>query len=528
MSGPEFTPPEPVRADSHLPGPASLRGLIPEDGSGSPFAPGRSRVLIVDDDALSRQLLRVLLDGENYDVYVAENGNEALALAALHQPDVVLLDVMMPGQNGYEVCRQLRADRTLRQLHILLLTSLQTRESRLIGLDAGADDFLSKPPDLIELRTRLRTITRLNRFRQLSHERARFEAAVAHSPDGIVLTDRSGEILHANLAFDRIVGTRRCLFDFLPDEIRGQIDAALSHLAPGAAHGPVQTPLRATPQPVHAEITVVRLPSSQGTVLQFIVRDITERRRMEAQLLRSQRIELLGQVASGIVHDVNNILTAISGHASMQMIGDPKEILTHAATIDQSAHRGAALLRGILAFARGTDGEKVPTDLGVVSRDALEIAKQLIGRRIKVGLDEAPDLPFILADANQVHQIVLNLCVNARDAMPQGGTLTVGLGRVQLDPASATRICVDAVPGDFVTLSVRDTGTGIPPEVRPRLFDPFFTTKPSDVGTGLGLATVLRLIRAHDGFIGFETQVGAGTCFTCYFPVPAGDPPLFR
>jgi signal transduction histidine kinase len=190
----------------------------------------------------------------------------------------------------------------------------------------------------------------------------------------------------------------------------------------------------------------------------------------------------------------------------------------------QSAERGAALLRRILMFARGTDPALAPLDLGQSLRETVAIAGKLLGAQISLEVDVPEDLPVILGDSSQVHQVLMNLCVNARDAMPEGGRLVLAAQTVTLgDEAHA--LGPDAVPGEFVTVSVRDTGVGIPAEIRDKLFDPFFTTKARETATGLGLATVLRVMRRHQGFIAYESQVGDGTCFTCYFPA-LPDPSL--
>jgi PAS domain S-box-containing protein len=488
-----------------------------------------STILVVDDDPKGLHLLQSLLHGEGYTVLPAEHGAQALVLAYDHRPDVVLLDVMMPDLDGYEVCRRLRADETLRHVPILLLTALDDRESRLRGLEAGADDFISKPFDSVELRTRLRTITRLNRFRQLFEERARFETAVAYSPDAIVLTDDAGRITLVNAAFQRLVAAPATaddasVFDYLvSDELRNQL-ATLSEV--GRRIGPVQLELARARRPdTWVEITAGRLPGPDGSLLEFNIRDITEKKLLEAQLLRSQRIELLGQLAGGIVHDVNNILTAISGNAMLIDGAEPGRVPDYIANIQKSVRRGGSLLRQILMFARGADHELEPTSTALLVHETAALVNEVLGRDIRVAIDAPVDLPDIMADANQLHQVLMNFCVNARDAMPDGGRLSLSTGRVQLDAARAAAIGPDAIAGDFVTLSVRDTGTGITPEVRARLFDPFFTTKPADRGTGLGLATVLRLVRRHSGFVGLETTVGEGSCFTCYFPVPVGISP---
>lgn len=488
--------------------------------------PSTRTVLVVDDDELTRQLLESLLEMEGgYRLMFAKDGSEALELANSSPPDVILLDIVMPGIDGFEVCRQLRANPALRQVPIVLLTGLEGRASRLKGLEAGADEFLNKPVDLVELRTRIRTITQLNRFRQLSDERARFETAVNHSPDAIVLTDGAGMILHANAAFTKLVGpTPPRILEIFPHGVAVGLKAQLAMLE--RASGKIDTfesALEIAVQPnSFAEVTIVRLPWSEGTMLEFILRDVTERKQLEAQLLRLQRIELLGQFASGIVHDINNLLTAIRGHSELLERGETTTA-DSAPLIRKTAERGSVLLRRILMFARGADQALLPIGVAPVLREAAAIAGKVLGSNIVLQVDAPDDLPEIMGDANQLNQVVMNLCVNARDAMPRGGKLQVSAQAITLDAAKARAISPDGVAGEFVTVSVRDTGVGIPDEHRDKLFDPFFTTKPRETATGLGLATVLRVMRRHHGFIGVESQVGGGTCFTCYFPaLPKG------
>lgn len=482
--------------------------------------PGSSTVLVVDDDEVSRQLIDSLLKQENYTTLFAKNGVEALDIAAQILPDVVLLDIVMPKLDGFEVCRELRNHPALRHVPIVLLTALEGRESRLKGLAAGADEFLSKPVDLIELKTRLRTITGLNRFRQLCEQRARFESAVANSPDAIVLTDGQGRVLHANHAFRRLIGgTPAHIFDCFPGATLDELRLHISHSQPGLKIESLETPLAVAAKPnATAEVTVVRLPGSDVAQFEYILRDITDRKQLEAQLMRLERIELLGQLASGVVHDVNNLLLSVVLNAGLLGASADRETRERAEVIQQGAERGAALLRRILMFARGGDQTLTRLQVPPVLRETAAIVSKLLGERITLDVEAPPDLPPIVGDANQLHQVIMNLCINARDAMPEGGRLLLAARTVSLDPAQARVIALDATPGDFVAISVRDTGVGIAPEIRDRLFDPFFTTKPRETATGLGLATVLRVMRRHRGFIGFESEVGGGTCFTCYFP----------
>lgn len=499
---------------------ATLIGLL--RGPSGLAMPTRSTVLVVDDDEVSRNLVQSLLAIDGYNVLFAEDGVQAMELAIQQPPDVVLLDIVMPRLDGFEVCGQLRSHPALQQVPIILLTALDSRSSRLRGLAAGADEFLTKPVDPAELRTRIRTITGLNRFRRLSEERARFEAAVNHSPDAIALTDRRGHILHANAGFHRLIGQApESVIDCFPPATGEQLTAEFKLLkVEGCRIEPFEAALALSASPgATVEVSVARLPASDGVLLEVILRDITERKQLEAQLYRSQRIELLGELASGIVHDVNNLLMAIMVNAELLEESASGADRNHGAAIRQSAEQGIALLRRILMFARGGDQAMLPVDPAAVLHETASIVSKLMGPEVRLELAPDPDLPPILGDPNQLHQVLMNLCVNARDAMPDGGTVLLGARQISIAEGEARALAPDALPGEYVAMFVRDCGTGVPPEIRGRLFDPFFTTKPRETASGLGLATVLRIMRRHKGFVAFETQVNEGTSFTCYFPV---------
>jgi len=481
-------------------------------------------ILVVDDEVKAQILLYRLLEAEGYGVLCAGNGPEAIA-AARKRPDAVLLDLMMPGMDGFEVCQRLRATPGLEAIPIIILTALDDRDSRLRGLQAGADDFLTKPFDAMELRARLRTITRLNRYRQLYEERARFEAAISHAPEGVVLAEIDGALIHCNEAFRRLWREEAPgpgnFFDCLPDEAARAVRRSVAAGEKSAAA--CEASLRfGRAKATVVEITHSPVPWEGRSIVQFHVRDLTEKKALEAQLLRSQRIELLGQLSGSVVHDMSNILAAIGGSAAM--IGfrvENPEIAPHLQNIQSGVQRGASMLRQLLMFARGSDGELEPQRAASTVAEVASLVRETFGARYGVSLTAAADLPLIAADSTQLHQIVMNLCVNARDAMPDGGRLDLSVTRRTVDAAAAAAAGAGAEPGDYVVLSVRDTGTGIPPEVCAKLFDPFFTTKGEGKGTGLGLATVLRLTRRHRGFVTYETEVGQGTCFHCHFPVAA-------
>lgn len=486
----------------------------------------QSTVLIVDDDEVGRLLLEGALEGENFRILTAANGESGLALARAHRPDVVVLDVMMPEVDGYAVCRRLRADEHLSHVPILFLTTLNDGPSRREGLAAGADEFLSKPVDVVEFRTRLRTITRLDRFRRMAEERERFEAIFAHAPDAMVIVGAQGQIFAANPAAAELG---------LPSEMGGEggfypcfsaadagtlrVLAAAAASRPGRA-GPVEAALlRANGDPRTVEITAAALPWAGSPAVEYTLRDVTERKRMEAWLMRSQRIELLGQFASEIVHDVNNMLSTVVFSAAQLGADSSAEAREQATRIEATAVRAGAVLRRILQFARGTEGAMEPRELGQAAERCADLIGNSLGRKITVVRAFAREGSTVRLDENQLHQLLLNLCVNARDAMSGEGTIELSVAPRSLGAEEAARLGSGARPGSFGVLSVRDSGPGMPPQVKARLFEPFFTTKAPGKGTGLGLAAVARIMQAHGGFVTLESEPGAGACFDCHFPL---------
>jgi PAS domain S-box-containing protein len=254
-----------------------------------------------------------------------------------------------------------------------------------------------------------------------------------------------------------------------------------------------------------------------------VATNITEKKRLEAQFLRAQRMESIGTLAGGIAHDLNNVLAPIL--VSLDLLGDEQSASDRQEVLDilqTSAQRGAEMVKHLLTFARGIEGQKVPLQLKHLLRELQRILKQTLPKSIQIRMTFSGDLWAVLGDATQLHQVVLNLCVNARDAMPHGGNLTIKASNFTVDENFAA-MSHEAVPGPYVTLSVADTGTGIPPEIRDRIFDPFFTTKGLDKGTGLGLATVQGIVRSHGGFISCYTEVDHGTEFRVYLPATVGE-----
>jgi two-component system cell cycle sensor histidine kinase/response regulator CckA len=273
---------------------------------------------------------------------------------------------------------------------------------------------------------------------------------------------------------------------------------------------------------VHERAEVIFGADGRAARLAGTVCDITERKQLEAQYLRAQRLESIGALAGGIAHDLNNVLTPIIMSVELlRRVAPDDESRQLIDAVAQSAQRGAELVKQVLVFARGAENRRDLIDLRRPLGEVVRIARETFPRNITVRVTVAPDLWPVLGDATQIHQVLLNLAVNARDAMPAGGTLSLSAANVRLD-AQYAATSREAAPGPYVVLSVEDNGSGMPPAVLERAFEPFFTTKEPGRGTGLGLATSQAIARSHGGFITAYSEVGRGTTFRLYLPAHDG------
>ena len=229
-------------------------------------------------------------------------------------------------------------------------------------------------------------------------------------------------------------------------------------------------------------------------------------------------MESIGTLAGGIAHDLNNILSPILMSVDMLQLNRPDpETARWLSMIRENAERGADLIRQVLTFARGMSGERIPVQLKHIIKEIVSVLRETMPRSIEVKFDIEPELWVISADPTQIHQVLMNICINARDAMPAGGSITIKASNVIVDENYA-RMNIDAEPGRYVLLTISDTGTGMGPEVISRIFDPFFTTKEIGKGTGLGLSTTLTIIKSHGGFLNVYSEVKRGSRFSIYLP----------
>ena len=496
-------------------------------------------VLIVDDNSANRDTLAELLGSANYRLVEAADGPDALRLAASAPPDLILLDVMMPGMDGYEVCRRVRADRLLAEVPVIMVTALDDQASRIAGIDAGADDFITKPFNRSELRARVRTITRLNRYRRIAETQAalresevRFRTLaeqcdeafrfVTLNPEKIVYVSPALEVIWGRPAADFLADAGLWAKTVHPDDQKRVHDAYQAVLDCRADRFAEEYRILRPDGAVRWVLdSVTPIRNTVGRVLSVggVARDITERKVAEDVLLRAQRLENIGMLAAGIAHDFNNALAPLVMGCTVlrQHVNEATDGLRVLDMMEKSAGRSVALVRQLLSFARGSSGHHQLVQIRYLLRELAELSEATFPKSVRVTAELPRNLWPVLANPTQIHQVFLNLCINARDAMPAGGRLEIVARNCTLDSAAATAI-PGAKPGHFLAVAVRDTGTGIPPEVLPRIWEPFFTTKAEGIGTGLGLSTVRGILQQHDGFIAVATGSDVGTTFTVYLP----------
>lgn len=363
----------------------------------------------------------------------------------------------------------------------------------------------------------------------LRASQTRLQALFDHSNDAILLADDQGRYIDANPAACRLLGYSRA--ELLALDVpavfssgdRSWAEAAWREFIQRGRQAGECTLVRRDGSSVRADYSAIAriLPGVHLSIL----RDLSERHTLQSQLLRQQRLESVGRLASGVAHDLNNILTPIlMAPAMLRMHVADAGARMLLETIETGARRGSAIVRQLLAFARGDAGEKIRVDLQKVLRDARAIIQETFPKQITLDFPAAAGEFPVLGDSTQLQQVVLNLALNGADAMPRGGRLVFGLDRAELTEADAERD-PEIRPGRHVVLTVADHGTGIAPEHLDKIFDPFFTTKPFGQGSGLGLSVVLGIVRGHDGFIRVTSRVGVGTIMKVHLPLRADPPP---
>ncbi|MEO8078499.1 MAG: response regulator [Acidobacteriota bacterium] len=513
-------------------------------------------ILIVDDDRHNRQLLEVMLAPEGFRLVGASCGEEALAMIATESPDLILLDIMMPGMDGYEVVKRIKNNLATRNIPVIMVSALNDRRARMIGLSAGAEDFLTIPVNQAELCLRVRNLLRLkahgdyhdkysqmlegevgSRAADLVESERLYRSTFDAAPVGIVHVGLDQRWLRVNQRLCDLLGYRceemqdpAVQAEMQPEEAAGEAEA-LREMAAGRIDRHVIDEKRYRRRDgsfVWARVNVSVHRDAEGHARHFIavIEEITERRLLEAQVRQAGKMDAIGRLASGVAHDFNNLLTVILGFTEI-LTADAAIADKHAADLGEiakAAQRASALTRQLLAFSRQQVLHAAPLDVNGLITDMTGMLTRLIGADIDVVLSLSPSVALALADRSQLEQVVMNLVVNARDAMPGGGTLTIETTGVELQNSSFHDQAV--LPGPYVMLAITDTGSGMSTEIQRRLFEPFFTTKETGKGTGLGLATTYGIVKQSKGYIWVYSELGLGTTFKVYLPVATPEIPV--
>ncbi len=432
------------------------------------------------------------------------------------------------------------------QILNLLLSSYETAVQRNLAL-VEAQDELRALTESLEQRVQDRTaeleaeMVKSALAEQAVHKQATILQSVIHSMgDGLVVASSRNEIVLMNPAAEDLIGPlvpggMPTAAAFMPDRITPfPIDELPMYRAlDGHSCDNVEIFVRTAPHPDGVMLSTTARPirDASGTINGAVVamRDITAQKQMEDHILRNQRMDSIGSLAGGIAHDLNNVLAPILMASELLTLtqSDPNA-LRMLETIHQSARRGARLIKQLLTFARGTgEAEHSLLEVGPMIEELQKVLGQTFPSNITIHPTIAADLWPIIADDTQVDQVLLNLCVNARDAMPGGGVISIDASNAMIDALQASAR-QDVKPGAYLRLSVSDTGTGIPQAVLDRMYEPFFTTKPAGKGTGLGLSTTLGIIKAHGGFIEVATKLGQGTVFNVFLPAQSSGAAVAR
>jgi len=496
----------------------------------------------VDDNAVTRYSVRRVLEHHQFVVEEAGTGGEGLVRLAAEAFAAVVLDVNLPDMSGFDIVRTLRAEPRTALLPVVHVSAASIATGDMItGLDAGADAYLIHPVDPNVLVATLRTLLRArNAEEALRLSEARFREIFEHIGAPIAVVDAQLHTQEANAAFQRLIGSATpCEAINVPglDQCatvqaltaalgrRERWSGTLSILRDGAVR---ETEWRVSPyrEPdlgllFVEDVTEQRLREREqrqelDTATSELAHQIAERQRTEIQLLQAQKMEALGKLTGGIAHDFNNLLTSIiSGLDMIQLAVESNRIervprLAEIAT--GSAHRAAALTQRMLAFARKQSLDAQPFDVNARVRSLEDMLRRSIGENIALELQLAEAPLVAIADANQLENVVLNLVINARDALQGHGTI-----RIQSAPHTAYND-PELEDGDYVAVNVIDDGSGIDPAILSQVFEPFFTTKPIGEGTGLGLSMTYGFARQSGGTARITSTLGSGTTVALLLP----------
>jgi len=489
----------------------------------------RFRLLLVDDNPDDRLLIRRALTREFAELEISEVGDPtSLARAIEAGPyDLVITDYGLGFTDGFALLESLKSQWP--ECPVILCTGTLSEEIAVEALRKGLDDYVLKDPRRF-MRLPAAVRSAIDHARQRAAARAaetRYHELFDGAPVGLIRSLPDGRILAANAAAVRIAGypSVSALLDASVADLYaegGDRARVMGALERGESHQNLEIQGRrqdGTVIWVSVNVRPVRNAAGAVAHYEWSFADITERRQLESQLRQAQKMEAVGQLAGGVAHDFNNLLTVIGGRCYLMLgkLGADDPLRREVELVRGAAERAARLTHQLLAFSRKQVLEPRVLDLNETVSGIEPLLRRLIGEHIEISVIQGPGLAHVKADAGQLEQVILNLAVNARDAMGRGGQLVLETANATLDAAAARR-SPDLEPGAYVMLSVTDSGHGMDAATRAQIFEPFFTTKEVGKGTGLGLATVYGIVKQSGGLIEVESEPGHGASFKVYLP----------
>jgi PAS domain S-box-containing protein len=521
----------------------------------------RMRILLVDDDPVVLHMLTKQLEDAGHQVFTAENGKAALQLALEAKPNIVITDWMMPEMDGIALCKALRETRLGQLLYIIMLTQREDEDWIVQAFEAGADDYVTKPFNPKVLQARLRAGVRQIRLqaavkrehtknrkylaqlsvsaRRLQEERNRAQRYLDTAEVVLLALDRSANITLINRKGCQVVG-------YSEDELLGEnwFDRFTEESGREELRRDFLEVMEGKEELTEYFETSVRtregkeriiawhnslLRSAGGDVMGILSsgEDITdfrqsmqERMQLQRQLMQAQKMEAIGQLTGGIAHDFNNILAAMLGYCELVQAKvaplDDEPLNRYLAEIQKSGRRAKGLVGNMMAFTRGDSGEERPLNIAEVVKDTLGMLRSLIPSSIQIDTELVEDLSLVLMNEIALQQVLMNLCINARDAIDGNGAIVITVRSIKVTSGECVS-CHQRLSGDFVELSVTDNGHGIQTDNIANIFQPFFSTKEVGKGTGMGLAVVHGIVHGYEGHILVDTKESGGTCFRLLF-----------
>jgi two-component system, cell cycle sensor histidine kinase and response regulator CckA len=487
------------------------------------------RILLVEDHPESRRTLQRLIERRGHEVVAVDSAEEA-ELELRKQPfSFLILDWMLPGKSGVELCQELRAAPNGEELFILLVTARDDAQDLERALEAGANDYLIKPLDPARLNVRLSVAERrIRALAERNQARAELQEAVRKmtdilekTSDGFFAVDRDWKFTFVNRRAEKLLDRHREdligkdfwveLPEFTRDAFEKNYRRAMSE----------QVAIEFEASDASGKIWFELLAYPSGGGVSVFLRDVTDRKRVEEERLTTGKLESLGTLAGGIAHDLNNLLTVISGNIGLAQIeapGSPANLLSFLSRAGEAAQHAAQLSNQLLTFSKGGTPLKRVVSISDLVTQAAEFS--LHGSNLRSDLGIQAGLWRSAVDPAQIEQVINALVINAREAMPHGGIVRVSARNLEIDANSGLPIR----PGRYVKVQVADNGGGIEKRLVTKIFDPYFTTKPT--GTGLGLSISYSVVKKHGGLLHLERTSADGSTFTFYLPATDSEPPV--